>query len=543
MLPPNKRKIPHQFRGGTIRELADMYSNPLAYGRETVSNAIDQSRHPEAAGKRIHVKFYLHKLSRKITIVDDLTGIKDMKEFISIGTEYATRDSGKIVGDQISSYENIHPEIIGQKHFGKLSCLFASETGNVEFYSNNGENGHYLHADYEGWEQFDYELPFKTIDTAEALEHIGLKVVIQDAKPDCLKIKSLESALSRWFGLLLRRKKIVIEIIDVDNSNKVVQVKAPDDLDTHGERTDNSLEMSRGGNIRVNLVETDAPSLTPNIDFYQKEIYVCSIKLPYLTKGYVIYNGLELVPNRENFKDSPEFSTKLGEYLAAHFKIEYVPEQPKLERNELKQIHEILSEVLTTISKIHANLLPDMIGDSSNSGVPGKAADREHSDELIRWDNVQYSKVGNRNGSDIYPRGPSKKIKKKSRRRRIKAKTGKSENEGIQDGGQYSVEVKEVPEEEEEEEKLIQPHFEIIDAHREGKPTVFFEKPQDEPLTLVINSFRPASSVARIAKGKYRRDILADKIIRAAYRFTYKGNDLNEFENMVEETWNAMYKS
>jgi hypothetical protein len=90
---------------------------------------------------------------------------------------------------------------------------------------------------------------------------------------------------------------------------------------------------------------------------------------------------------------------------------------------------------------------------------------------------------------------------------------------------------------------MIQPYFDIIDARREGKPTVFFEKPQDEPLTLVLNSFRPASSVARITKGKYRRDILADKIIRAAYRFTYKGNDLNEFENMVEETWNAMYKS
>lgn len=49
--------------------------------------------------------------------------------------------------------------------------------------------------------------------------------------------------------------------------------------------------------------------------------------------------------------------------------------------------------------------------------------------------------------------------------------------------------------------------------------------------------------MARIAKGKYGRDILSDKIIMAAYRFTYKGNDLNEFENMVEETWNAMYKS
>ena len=522
-----------------------MYSNPLAYARETCSNAIDQSMHPDSVGKHIHVKFYVHKLKRMIEVVDNLTGITDMKEFISIGTEYATRYSGKIVGDQISSYENIHPVIIGQKHFGKLSCLFASETGNVEFFSNNGKNGNYLHADYEGWEEFEYELPFKTIDKAEALPHIGFKVVIQDAKPECLKIKLLENALSRWFGLLLKRHKIIIELIDVDNSNRTIHVNSPADLDTRGERTDDSLGMTRGGNIRVNLVETDEPSLTPNIDIYQKEIYVCSIKLPYLVKGYAIYNGLELVPNRENYKDNPEFSSKLNGYLSMHFKIEYVPKRPKLERNELKQMHEILREVLTTISQIHGNYLPDLIGDSSQSGIPGKAVNRESSDELIRRDNIQYIDTGDLNGSEIYPRGPTKKVKIKRRKKRTKAMTGKSQDSGIQEGGQYSVEVRNIPEEEEEdeEEKPIQPYFEIIDAHREGKPTVFFEKPQDEPLTLVINSFRPASAVARIAKGKFRRDILADKIIRAAYRFTYRGNDLNEFENMVEETWNAMYKS
>jgi ubiquinone/menaquinone biosynthesis C-methylase UbiE len=31
----------------------DMYSNPLAYARETVSNAIDQSMHPDAVGKHV----------------------------------------------------------------------------------------------------------------------------------------------------------------------------------------------------------------------------------------------------------------------------------------------------------------------------------------------------------------------------------------------------------------------------------------------------------------------------------------------------------
>lgn len=540
---PNLRKLPHRIRGGAIRELADMYSNPLAYARETVSNAIDQGTHPEAMGKHVHVKFYVHKLRRAVTVVDNLTGIKDMEEFISIGTEHPTRDSGKVVGDQISSYERIHPVIIGQKHFGKLSCLFASETGNVEFFSNNGKNGHYLHVDYEGWEQFDYELPFKTIDKTEALPHIGLKVVILDAKLDSLKIRQLENALSKWFGLLLRRKKVTIEIIDVDNDNRITQVKAPAELDTCGERTDDSLVMPRGGNILVNLVETDEPSLTSNVDIYQKGIFVCSIKLPYLVKGYVIYNGLELVPNRESYKDNPEFSETLNRYLSTHFKVEYVPKQPKLEKNEINQIHEILNEVLTTISQVHGKYLPDLIGDSNDSGVPGKPVNRAPSDELVRRDNVQYSDTGERSGSEVYRRGPTRKVVKKRSKNRSKAKAGQGQSEGILECGRYSVDVRDLPEEEEEEDKRIQAHFEIIDAYREGKPTIFFEKLQYEPLTLVLNSFRPASSVARIAKGKYRRDMLADKIIRAAYRFTYKGNDLNEFEAMVDETWNTMYKS
>ena len=68
MLSPNKRKIPHQIRGGTIRELADMYSNPLAFVRETGSNAYDQGAHPDAAGRPVHLKYYIHRLRRRIEI-------------------------------------------------------------------------------------------------------------------------------------------------------------------------------------------------------------------------------------------------------------------------------------------------------------------------------------------------------------------------------------------------------------------------------------------------------------------------------------------
>ena len=124
-----KRRIPHNVRGGGIYELAHMYKSPFAWARETVSNVRDQAVHPNADGRRPIARIYVSKLRRRIEIIDDLTGIIDFDDFIAVGTEKAYRTSGKIVGDRISSYDHVDPDIGGNKHVGKLSCLAACIEG------------------------------------------------------------------------------------------------------------------------------------------------------------------------------------------------------------------------------------------------------------------------------------------------------------------------------------------------------------------------------------------------------------------------------
>ena len=278
-------KVPHIIRSGAIRELADMYEDERAFVRETISNIRDQLSHKDAQGKKAIATIYVDRLRGEIWIVDELTGIKDMDDFIAVGTVDTRRESGKVVGDEVNSYANINPEIVGQKHFGKLSCLYASKTGTAEFWSNNGQNGHYLKCDYDGWDEFEYGLPFKTMDKLEALPHVGLKVVIKDAKDDCLSLKKLENAVTNWFSILLKKRKLKVLIVDVNNTSKSFEVAANEEFSTKGEITDETLTMSVAGNIRVNLNAIEKPTLGNNIDIYQKEIYVRSIKTSIHVQG------------------------------------------------------------------------------------------------------------------------------------------------------------------------------------------------------------------------------------------------------------------
>ena len=188
----------------------------LAFDREVISNIRDQLRHPNSTGKKPIARIYVHKLRRQVVIIDELTGIMDMEDFTGIGTETTSRESGKTVGDETNSYENINPEITGQKHFGKLSCLYASKTGEVEFYSNNGQNGHYLKCNYEGWDLFDslgnptdrdYGLTFKTIDRNEALPHVGLKIVIGRCKGRLFEDKQIRECNKEMVQYLAQEKE------------------------------------------------------------------------------------------------------------------------------------------------------------------------------------------------------------------------------------------------------------------------------------------------------------------------------------------------
>jgi hypothetical protein len=95
------------------------------------------------------------------------------------------------------------------------------------------------------------------------------------------------------------------------------------------------------------------------------------------------------------------------------------------------------------------------------------------------------------------------------------------------------------------------PDIEVWDSEVEGgtkMPTLFFKEIHMEEgkrkLVLIINALKPASSALRKSGSIERqRDTFYDKLIRAAYALTYKGNDVNELETYVDETWNMLYQS
>ena len=540
-------KVPHIIRSGAIRELADMYEDELAFDRETASNIRDQVSHKDAQGKKAIATIYVHKLRREVWIEDELTGIKDMDDFIAVGTVDTRRESGKTVGDQTNSYANINPEIVGQKHFGKLSCLYASKTGTAEFWSNNGVNGHYLKCDYDGWDEFDYGLPFKTMDKTEALPHVGLKIVIKDAKDDCLSIKKHENAIKKWFSILLKKRKLKVLIVDVDNNNKSLDIHADEDFTTNGETTDETLAMSIGGNIRVNLNAIDKPTLGNNIDIYQKEIYVRSIKLPFMCKGYINYDGLELDPNRQSYKKNLEFETKLLNYCRQHFDADAVEDQPPIPKKESKQLVQIVSEVFDAIQKVSPELSLQLFGTQSTTGVKGTAATMGENAGGQQYEELQNVEITHTSpGGDpiIFtgdigpPPGPGP--------------GGGGPEDGnspvaIDNGnGRYSVKVKRSADKKQEEDKLVMPDVEIYDGSVPERETVFFkvlEKNGKKKIIVCINSGKPASRVLTKVGGIDRqREVFYDKLIRAAYRITYKGNDIAEFESLVDNTWNALYR-
>src|SRR5918996_638594 len=166
MVTDQSKFIRHDFGTGSgiLKEIGKYaYKKPISIYREAVANALDQYEVNEK-NKLVEIKTDVGP-SRDIVIIDYATGIEDLNNFIKVGS-----DEGKKVGDRVSSYTRIDPDITGQKHIGKISFIFASEIEKVEFYSNNGEVGYILIMTREGFET-------KPKDSTKVLPHRGLKVV------------------------------------------------------------------------------------------------------------------------------------------------------------------------------------------------------------------------------------------------------------------------------------------------------------------------------------------------------------------------------
>lgn len=538
--------IPYDYGRGTIREIADMYKNPFAFSRETASNVKDASVHPNAKGKPVECIFLVSKIDRQIIVLDHMTGIMDIKDFLIIGTKSTSRDVGKTVGDQVSSYNNVNPDIIGQKHFGKASCLYASESGNVEYFSNNGKNGHYLHSTYEGWEPFDMGLPervpFQITDKNKHLVEPGLMIKINNVKPLCLSKKNLFKNLAKWFGVVLAKGKMKILIIDVDKEGRTIEVEPFEDLlDVKNEYTDKSLMTSRKIPITVNLVATDQPFFGNNIDIYQKEIYVTSIHLPYMCKGYVNYDGLELDPPRQHYKDDPDFVEVLDQYTRKNFKSEFYAKDKPLKQKTQKQLEDFISEVIVHMNKVDSDLLPLLSGKRSSTGIKGKSTKQQQEGEgdnewvEVKVDytddasnDLQYIAIGD----GVIDHGPGG------------GGGGTDKGPTINDDGIKKVKIKNGDSDQEE---FIAPDIEVLSSQQPGHPTIEITQlivGNKSKLLFNINSANPASkTITKPHSTDIQRDLTYDKIVDAILMMKHADLPAREFKKKSDEIWNSLYQA
>jgi len=178
-----------------VKELAtNLYRNPIAVYREDISNALDAMIPYPLIEHRIEI-FTNVSPSGDIIIEDWGTGIEDYNTFKII------YPGEKVIRSEVSSSEKLNEKIIGQKGMSKLSFLNLSQTGTVEFYSNNEKVGMKVIMTPTLKEGFHEEF----MNSEVALHHHGVKVIIKHAKRSKVQENKLKDYISKTFAIRIAK--------------------------------------------------------------------------------------------------------------------------------------------------------------------------------------------------------------------------------------------------------------------------------------------------------------------------------------------------
>ena len=333
------------------------YKNRFVTFRELIINALDQYEHEDLVKQKTRpvIRVELDRVRREIFIKDYATGIEDIKDFLRMGTLDSTGHTGKKVGNQVSTRYTPHDAIKGKKHIGKGSSVFASESGEVEFYSNDGKIGYFLKTKGLAWVRYEDEVgnkvSFKRMVATEAKPERGLTVKILNAYPELLVMERVENAIVDWLGLRIARGA-KIYLIDKLEPEKVKQLQKPKDLktieDKHNPIDALALTLKSGKKIKTCLDPEEKPEYL-NLTVYVNGVKVKKIHFPYKVKGWV--DDPELVENisRDDFIEDDElgayaeFKDKVEPYIAKYFDRLGTSEDGKKEKSESKSLSKAAS--------------------------------------------------------------------------------------------------------------------------------------------------------------------------------------------------------
>jgi hypothetical protein len=369
--------IPHDFGSGSgiITEVGKYaYKRPMDIYREVVANALDQYD-PSEKNKMVEIKVKVPP-TQDVEVVDHATGIQDYGDFIKAGSE-----EGKKIGERVSSYTRINPDIVGQKHIGKISFLFASETEKVEFHSNNGEVGMILVMRKAGFE------PPVHKDSTKVLPHKGLKVVIKNARKEVLNDKTIKEYLAKVFAIRIARGTRIL----VNNE----QLHKPADFDCSREMELFKLDiLDNDGKpiiVRGQLSPVSKPK-SNNIDIFVKHIFVESDNYEYQVQGWINVDHFELEIGRnrvyEDAKIYPEFKKKLFEYLESNF--DKTSKTVDKEIKGIKQLQEMAVNLIRHFCELNPEMVQPLIGGAkANNGPSGKVATGNNAAIQEKWNEIK----------------------------------------------------------------------------------------------------------------------------------------------------------
>ncbi len=534
----------YKLNPGLLKELIHYKTAEAGY-RELIANALDQYEHDDCKDKVKEVIITIRRLAAIVEGKDGATGVEKGKEdeFMEIGTRTVSDDSGKIVGSRVSSYAHIDPDIVGQKHVGKLSLLGMTKgktEGKVEFYSNNGTNGKIFTMN--GLYSWDEE----TVDTVKALSHIGLNAKIYDVEDSCLKAKHVAEEISSWFGIRIARGA-KIKIRDIDNG-KEFYVEPPADLDTHEFTEKKESGFMWMGNIPITYHLIPANNMKEaGIDVYQKHIKVKRIQVGRLVKGWVNCDALRLTLFRDDYVTDAEFDTKLEAFLIkeGYQKEEEPKSQPM--KNQ-KQIEEIVGDIFQAYQQEYKNEIVNLFGTLDPlSTIKGKVTKNESGDtdwEYYKDNQKIVPEAGDPEGDEITTKGNKHKKRKGPKITTPPVPpTESGPGPSVEDGGTRTAYVKKRIQTEQIEGN-VKPRVPMWTLGRTSEmPTLFIEDNMEKGRIVVLNSDRPAHWSIKHSAGPKQNEILLPHLVRAVVRYQTKDTDISieEYERRCDNMFNQMY--
>ena len=345
---------PHKFGPGILRELGTtLYRSPLAVYREAISNAIDAMTPYEKQEAKVEI-FTDVAPDGDIVIEDYGTGIENFDAFKII------LQGEKVVRDQVSSYQIVNEEIIGQKGMGKLSFLGLSSENKVEFYSHSEEVGLKVLMTMEGFQE-------RYINNIDALPHHGLKIVIRRARRPIISDSRLIEYLSKVFGIRIARGLKLY----VNN----IQVHKPDGFDS---KQYELFKLQDGTGVFGNLTPIEKPRLN-NIDIFVKNVFVVDKNFDNKTEGWVNCNQLELETSRDGILEDndvyPDFMKKLIQHLDKEF--EKKSEAKQREPRSKKQIAKLFVDIVRSINNLFPYITKPIVTGLSSNEADGMGSTSE----------------------------------------------------------------------------------------------------------------------------------------------------------------------